>query len=108
MIKVFLLKFKIYFMIAALLAVVIGTWKVRGWYEDGIVKDALLKQKEAYEKQAEIDVAALLVAIDKQQVMRTAFRRIRDEANKTELCANDGTDFLRLFNRGARNANTQK
>jgi len=106
MIKAYFAKFKVYIIVLALLGLVIGTWKVRGWYEDGKVKTALIKQREAYEEQAALDAKALLKSLDTEQALRAAYRSIRDEANKTKLCANGGADFHRLFNRGATAANT--
>jgi len=103
--KALFLKFKIYFIIAALLSIVIGTWKVRGWYEADLHKDALLEQKKQYEKQARVDAVGLAGALKKERAARRLYRGLRDEANKTELCTNGGNDFLRLFNRGANNAN---
>lgn len=108
MFKLFWLKAKIYIIVAALLGVVIGTWKVRGWYEDGIVKDALIKQRDAYEEQAEIDAEILRVSLNNQNALRLAYRSLQNEANKISLCTNDGNDFLRLFNRGAVAANKKK
>ena len=108
MIKAFILKFKIYFIIAILSSIVIGTWKVRGWYEDGKIVTALKQQREEYETQAEIDAIALMKALKKQEALRNAYEGLKHEASKTKLCSNGGTDFLRLFNRSAAAANIKK
>ena len=96
---------KVYILIGVITSVAIGSWSARGWYEDGKVVTALESQKKAYEKQATIDAIALTAALNKEQKVRIVYRKIKDEANKTELCTNNGLDFLRLFNRGAAAAN---
>lgn len=106
--KAFFVKFKIYIIIAILLSTVIGTWKVRGWYEDGKVVTALKTQKKKYKKQAEIDAKALVLALGKQEALRSAYEGLKYEASKIKLCSNNGNDFLRLFNRSAVAANPKK
>lgn len=98
-------QFKMYFIIAAVLAVAVGSWSARGWYEDGKVVTALEKQKKAYEAQAEKDAAALTEALNKEENVRKAYRSLQNEANKISLCTDGGNDFLRLFNRGSVAAN---
>lgn len=98
-------QFKIYFIIGAILAIAVGSWSARGWYEDGKVVTALKTQKKKYEKQAAKDAASLMAALTEQERMRSEFEEIKDEASKVKLCTNDGRDFLRLFNRGAAAAN---
>jgi len=108
MISAFIAKFKVYFIVAVLLGTVIGTWKVRGWYEDGKMVDALLTQKEEFEKLAMLDASALTRSLMKQEALRDAYEGLKSEANKTKLCSNGGNDFLRLFNRSAITANEKK
>jgi len=108
MIKVLLAKAKIYLMIAVLAGAVIGTWKVRGWYQDGLVNDALIEQAKKYEALAIIDDEALVKALAEQEQLRNAYEGLKSEANKTKLCANGGNDFLRLFNRSAITSNKKK
>jgi hypothetical protein len=108
MIKAFITKFKIYIIITILLSTVVGTWKVRGWYEDGKVVTALKKQKKEYEEQADIDAKALIKALEKQEALRNAYEGLKHEAGKTKLCSDGGRDFLRLFNRSATAANPKK
>ena len=95
-----------YFILAFIAAVAMGSWSARGWYEDGKVVTALEKQKEAYEEQAEKDAVALTSALNKEQAVRLKYRSLQDEANKISLCTNGGNDFLGLFNRSAAAANT--
>lgn len=106
--KAFFIKFKIYFLLTAFLTVTVGTWKVRGWYEDGKVVTALKKQKKEYETQAELDAKALELALGKQEALRNAYEGLKHEASKTKLCSNGGRDFLRLFNRSATAANAKR
>ena len=101
-------QFKMYFIIAAVLAVAIGSWSARGWYEDGKVVSALEKQKKEYEKQATKDADALALALDKEQDVRDKYRSLQSEANKVKLCTNGGNDFLGLFNRSTVAANSKK
>lgn len=101
-------QFKMYFLIGAVLAVAIGSWSARGWYEDGKVVTALELQKKAFELQQDKDAVALASALDKEANIRLAYRSLHEQANKTKLCTNGGNDFLRVFNRGAIAANTTK
>jgi len=108
MIKAFVMKFKIYFIIAILLSTVIGTWTIRGWYEDGKIVTALKTQKKDFEALARIDEDALAESLDKQEALRNAYEDLKHEADKTELCSNGGNDFHRLFNRSAIAGNAKK
>jgi len=96
---------KFYILVGLMASVAFGSWMARGWYEDGKVKTALEAQKSEYEFQAAIDAEALTAALNKEEKVRIVYRSIKNEAVKTELCSNGGTDFLRLFNRGAAAAN---
>ena len=98
-------QFKMYFIIGAILTVAIGSWSARGWYEDGKVVTALEIQKKEYEQQATKDAKSLMAALTEQEELRNAYEGMKNEATKTKLCTNGGTDFLRLFNRGAVAAN---
>ena len=98
-------QFQMYFIMAAILGAGIGAWSARGWYEDGKIVEALETQKKEYEKQAEKDTATLVKVLKKQEALRNAYEGLKHEASKTKLCANGGTDFLRLFNRSATTAN---
>lgn len=101
-------QFKIYFIIAAVISVAIGSWSARGWYEDGKVVTALETQKKEFEKQAAKDAESLMAALIEQENLRNAYEGIKHDAEKTKLCTNGGADFLRLFNRGAVAANSKR
>lgn len=99
---------QIYFIIVAVIAVAIGSWSARGWYEDGKVVSALNIQKSEFEAQAEHDAKILSEALIEQEAIRTAYEELKNDANKIALCTNGGNDFLRLFNRGAIEANSKE
>jgi len=103
-----LTQLKFYLLGAALLGAIVGTWMVRGWYEDGKVVTALKIQKDAFEEQQEIDTTALVKSLAEQEGLRNAYEELKFESTKIDLCANNGIDFLRLFNRGAVAANAKK
>ena len=101
-------KFKIYFIIAGIFAVAIGSWSARGWYEDGKIVDALERQKKQYEKQADADAKSLEAALTEQEDLRVLYEDLKNDASKISLCTNGGNDFLRLFNRSAIAANPKR
>lgn len=101
-------QFKMYFLMAAFAGAIIGTWQVRGWYEDGKIVDALKEQQKEHERLAKLDQDALSKSLLKQEALRNAYEGLKNEASKIKLCNNGGNDFLRLFNRSAVEANKKE
>ena len=96
-----------YGIFAALLALAaFGGWKVHDWYTGDQVKDALQRAIAQANELAEQDAELLTEGLEKEESIRTVFIEVHNEASKTELCANNGTDFLGVFNRAVGAANS--
>lgn len=99
---------KVYIFIGLLIGSMFGGWLVRGWYEGDKTKSAIEYAVEQANKQAKKDLIKALQAQQVSQALKKNFNQVKQDAQKTSLCSNGGRDFLGLFNKASRAANTIK
>lgn len=98
-------KYGIFVVLLALAA--FGGWKAHDWYTGDQTRSHLERAIDQFNKQAEEDAELLAAGIKTEEVVRTEFIEVKDEASKTELCADGGNGFLGVFNTAVGAANTE-